>query len=92
MRYVYARFKGYIGFYNGMGLDEIVIDFSKCKNKICIISGKNGSGKSTLLNSLHPLPDNSSMYIPNTHVEKELHLLDGQTLYQILIVSACNGS
>ena len=92
MRYVYARFKGYIGFYNGMGLDEIVIDFSKCKNKICIISGKNGSGKSTLLNSLHPLPDNSSMYIPNAHAEKELHLLDGQTLYQILIVSACNGS
>lgn len=92
MRYVYARFKGYIGFYNGMGLEEVIIDFSKCRNRICIISGKNGSGKSTLLNALHPLPDNSSMYIPNANVEKELHLIDGDTLYQLLIVSACTGA
>lgn len=92
MRFLYARFKGYIGFYNGMGLHELKIDFSKATHKICIISGKNGSGKSTLLNSLNILPDSSSDYMVGVSAEKELHILDGDNLYRILITSPVNTS
>ena len=47
MRYTYACFKGYIGFWNGLGLDKVEIDFTKCRNNIVVISGINGCGKST---------------------------------------------
>ena len=38
-----------------MGLYEIHIDMTKCKNNIIIIRGDNGSGKSTLMNILGSL-------------------------------------
>lgn len=87
MRYIYACFKGYIGFYNGLGLDKVEIDFSKCKNNIVLISGKNGSGKSTLINSLNPFPDPSSSFTPNKDAEKILTLIDNGDTYFIRIVS-----
>ena len=40
MRYLRAKFKNYIGFYNGMGLNVVDIDFSKCTHKIVLITGK----------------------------------------------------
>ena len=92
MRFIYARFKGYIGFNNGMGIPELEIDFSKANHKICIISGRNGGGKSTLLNSLNILPDNSSCYIPNMSAEKELHIIDNDNLYIINISAPVNGN
>ena len=89
MRLKYARLKGYIGIYNGMdGLTELEIDFSKAKNKITIIAGKNGSGKSTLEKALAtPLPDNSSCFVPNMNGEKELHIIDDNNVYELLMVS-----
>ena len=48
MRYLRARFTGYIGFYNGMGLDVVDIDFSKCMHNIVLICGANGTGKSKI--------------------------------------------
>lgn len=91
MRFTYVRLKGYIGLYNGSGLDELVLDMSNCKNKIVLISGMNGSGKSTLQSALDILPDPSSCFIPGKPAEKELHILDSSsdipTIYRILITS-----
>ena len=87
MKYLQATFKNYIGFYNGMGLYEVSIDFSKCMNRIILIMGKNGSGKSTLNNHLNPFPDGSSSFIPGKTAEKLLVLADGQTIYTIQIIS-----
>ena len=52
MKYLYASFTGYAGFYHGMGLDTLEIDFSKCTSNITLITGRNASGKTTLLNAL----------------------------------------
>ena len=43
MRFLKARFKNYIGFYNGMGLEEVTIELSKCTHNIVLIEGRNGS-------------------------------------------------
>lgn len=89
MRYLYACFKGYIGFYNGLGLDKVEIDFSKCKYDIILIHGINGCGKSTLMNSLNPFPDPSSSFVPERDAEKILTIFDNGDLYNIRIVSPC---
>lgn len=83
MRIVYAKFVGFIGFYNGLGLSELEIDFSKSKNHITVISGPNGCGKSTLLNALNLLPDNSSSFVPAMRAYKNLRIDDGGTIYDI---------
>lgn len=87
MRYLYAYFKNYIGFYNGCGLREIEIDFTKCKNNIVLICGMNGSGKSTLLNALSPSVDSNSSYVPGAEAEKILKLMDNGDIYLIHIIS-----
>ena len=87
MRYVYARFMNYIGFYNGLGLNKVEIDFSKSMHHIVLISGMNGCGKSTLMNSLNPFPDSSTSYIPNQDGEKQLVLVNGPDTYHIQILS-----
>lgn len=87
MRYTYACFKGYIGFYNGLGLDKVEINFNLCKSRIIAISGINGSGKSTLLNALNIFPDPSSSFVPNMDGEKILTLVDKGDTYNIRISS-----
>ena len=87
MRYLRAQFKNYIGFYNGMNLDVVDIDFTKCKHNIILIGGKNGSGKSTLLNHLNPFPDGSNAFIPERSAEKNLVLVSEGDTYEIHIVS-----
>ena len=87
MRYLRAKFKNYIGFYNGMGLNEIDIDFSKCQHNIVLIEGKNGSGKSSLLFHLNPFPDPSNDFIPDQTAEKDLVLTNGTDVYNIQIIS-----
>lgn len=90
MRYIYACFKNYIGFYNGLGLEKLEIDFSKSRNNIILISGINGCGKSTLMSSLNPFPDSSSSYVPSKDAEKILTLIDGSDTYHIRITSPCD--
>ena len=91
MRYIYACFKNYIGFYNGLGgLEKLEIDFSKSRNNIILISGINGCGKSTLMSSLNPFPDPSSSYVPSKDAEKILTLIDGSDTYHIRITSPCD--
>ena len=87
MKYLKASFKNYIGFYNGMGLYDIEIDFTLCKHKIILISGMNGSGKSTLLFHLNPFPDGSSSFIPDKSAEKDLVLMHDGDTYSIQIYS-----
>lgn len=87
MRYTYACFKGYIGFYNGLGMDKVEIDFTKCKSNIILITGINGCGKSTLMNALNPFPDSSSSFTPGKDGEKLLTLVNGSDIYNIKIVS-----
>ena len=87
MKYLQATFKNYIGFYNGMGLYEVSIDFRKCTHNIILITGKNGSGKSTLMNHLNPFPDGSNSFIPGKTAEKHLVLFDNGDIYTIQIVS-----
>lgn len=87
MRYMYACFENYIGFYNGLGLDKVEIDFTRGKNKIVLISGSNGCGKSTLLNALNIFPDPYSAFVPNKPGKKLLSLFDNGDRYDIQIIS-----
>ena len=91
MRYLYARFEGYIGFYTGLGLTKLEIDFTKCKHNIVLISGMNGCGKSTLMNSLSVFPDDSSSFVEFLDGRKILKLLSNQDIYDINIISASDG-
>lgn len=76
MKYIYAKFVNYIGFYLGMDLNIVEIDFTKCKTNLILIVGKNGSGKSTLENHLNPFPDFSGSFIEGKTAEKYLSLVD----------------
>ena len=83
MRFLSLRLINYIGIYNGMGLNEIFIDFSKCRYNTVIIRGLNGSGKSTLYKALSVLPDPNDQFIPNMPAQKDVELLDYNTRYRI---------
>ena len=87
MRIVYFRLLNYAGIFNGMGLNEIVIDFSKCRNTVTMITGKNGVGKSTILKSLNPLPDATENFLDKLPAEKEIHIIDNENIYKLLIQS-----
>ena len=87
MRIVYFRLLNYAGIFNGMGLNEIVIDFSKCRNTVTMITGKNGVGKSTILKSLNPLPDATENFLDKLPAEKEMHIIDNENIYKLLIQS-----
>lgn len=73
----------FIGVYNGMGLNKIYIDFSKCRNKITVIKGDNGSGKSTIFKALNPFSDPSSSLLPDQNASKYIAyaLPDGSILH-----------
>ena len=80
--------KNYIGVYNGMGLNQILIDFSKCTHKIIVIKGDNGSGKSTVYRALTPLNDSSSEFIYDKDATKIIeYLLDDGSLLTITYTS-----
>ena len=85
MRINYLELHNYAGIYNGMELNELVIDFSKCQHKICLIKGDNGSGKSTIMKAINPLPDPASVFIPGLVGYKCIVYLDEYTgiMYKI---------
>lgn len=74
---------GYIGIYNGLGLYELSIDFTKSLHKTILIKGENGSGKSTIMTALSPLPDDNSSFIPGQQAEKEIIIRDFYITYKI---------
>lgn len=84
MRLLRLRLENYIGIYNGMGLNHIEIDFSKCIHKVLIIKGDNGTGKSTIFKALTPLADSSINFIPDKTAIKEIAYETGfQTILNI---------
>lgn len=86
MKFASIYLSNYIGVYNGMGLYEIHIDMTKCKNRITIIRGDNGSGKSTLSKAMTLFPDPSDSFIPGLPARKEIVLVDGETFYKLSFV------
>lgn len=92
MRFLKLKLTGYAGIADGLGLNVIDIDYSKSKNLICLIGGKNGSGKSTINMAQSPLPDPSSSFVQGMYAEKEEVILDGDTMYHILIVHDIDGN
>ena len=54
MKPLLLRLRGAIGIRDGLGLDEIDIDFAKFSPGLISIVGKNGSGKTTILDNMHP--------------------------------------
>ena len=87
MKYLHCKFINYIGIYNGMGLTEISIDFTKCIHNIVLITGRNGSGKSTIMNHLNPFPDSSTSFISEKTAEKHLVLSHEGDTYTIQLIS-----
>lgn len=85
MRFLYVKLVGYAGLYNGSGLDSIEIDFTKCKNKITVISGPNGTGKSTIINALNILPDGNHNFLEGREASKTIKLMNEGNIYDIQI-------
>lgn len=74
-----------------MGLYEIEIDFTRCRNKIVLIKGDNGSGKSTIESALKPLPDDNSSFISGVSACKEIEYIDetNSIVYSITYIHEC---
>ena len=92
MRYKSIELYNYAGIYNGMGLTQIKIDFTKCITNKIIIKGKNGSGKSTLLNAINPNPDSNDCFIPDSEARKIIVLSENGIDYIIRYVHPVNGN
>ncbi len=56
MRPLSLKLRGAIGIRDGLGLDEIEIDFSRFSPGLIAIQGPNGAGKSSILENIHPFP------------------------------------
>ena len=91
MRYTFASFTGYAGFFHGLGLRTFEVDFTRCISNIVLIVGRNASGKSTLMNSLNLFPDPSLNFLPDMDAEKKLSLFDNGNTYNIQIQSPLDG-
>jgi len=84
MRLLRLRLKNYIGIFNGMCLEDIEIDFSKCTHRILIIKGDNGTGKSTIFKALTPLSDSSINFIEEKTAIKEIsYMMNDNTIVNI---------
>ena len=86
MKFLSIYLSNYIGIYNGMGLYEIHIDMTRCKNRITIIRGDNGSGKSTLSKAMNLFPDPNDSFIPGMIARKEIILTDHDILYKLVFI------
>ena len=86
MKFLSIYLSNYIGIYNGMGLYDIHIDMTRCRNRITIIRGDNGSGKSTLSKAMNLFPDPSDAFIPGMAARKEIILQDGLTMYKLVFI------
>lgn len=92
MRYKWIELYNYAGIYNGMGLTEIKIDFTRCRTNKIIIRGNNGSGKSTLMDAINPNPDPNDKFIPGAEARKYLCLCDNGIDYIIRYIHPVTNS
>lgn len=86
MKLMSLYLKNYAAILRASGLDEIYIDFTKCKSNIVLIIGPNGSGKTTILEALSPLPESNSSIIEKREGIKEIKYIDNDIIYQVRIV------
>ena len=70
----------YVGIYNGIGIEDLYIDFTKSNKGLFIIIGDNGSGKSTFLDALSPLPEDNSSFIKERQAEKLLTIIHNNNI------------
>jgi exonuclease SbcC len=54
MKLLNLKLRGFKGIKSGMGVDEVVIDFSALPDGLIAITGENGAGKTTILDNMHP--------------------------------------
>lgn len=80
MRLLRVVLKNYIGIFNGMGLRQLDIDFSKSIRPITVIKGDNGTGKSTLFKAITPLPDSS------------IEFMKGEPAYKLIVYGLDDGT
>ena len=92
MRYKSIELINYAGIYNGMGVNQISIDFTKCISNKIIIRGSNGSGKSTLINAINPNPDSNDCFIPNVEARKNICLTNNGVDYIIRYIHPVTNS
>ena len=92
MRILHIKLVGYVGLYNGIGVKDLEIDFTRSRNRICVISGANGCGKSTLLNALNILPDGRDLLVPSFSASKSIVLSDNDIIYNINILYPIDSS
>lgn len=78
--------------YVGMGITNLLIDFSKQTNVVCVIIGENGRGKTSLLSYMTPFAgigniearDNSKLILPKKKGYKRIVIEDDQNhIYEI---------
>lgn len=92
MKYEWIELYGYAGIYNGMGINQIKIDFTKCKTNKIIIKGSNGSGKSTLINAISLLKDSNNNFINNMEARKNVCVNDNGIIYIIRYIHPLNNN
>lgn len=54
MKPLTLKLRGAVGIHDGLGLDDISIDFGGFQSGLVALVGPNGSGKTTVLENLHP--------------------------------------
>ena len=86
MKFASIYLQNYIGIYNGMGLSEIFIDFTRATHRTIVIRGDNGSGKSTIMKALSLFPDGNDQFVPNLPAKKEIILVDGIVSYTLTFI------
>ena len=76
MYYESIELINYAGLYNGIGLQQLKLDFRQCTHNKILITGPNGSGKSTIISAINPFPDGNEKFVPNEEARKTLVLVD----------------
>ena len=92
MKYKSIELQNYAGIYNGMKLNQIKVDLTKCKTNKILIRGDNGSGKSTLMNAINVNPDTNDKFIPNSEARKTIVLVDNRIEYVIRYIHPVTGT
>lgn len=90
MKFKWIELQNYAGIYNGMGLNQIKIDFTKCKSNKILIRGSNGSGKSTLREAISIMPEGNDKFIPGMEARKNCCIMDGEVEYVIRYIHPVN--
>src|SRR5450830_1518685 len=80
------RLKGFEGVFDGLGKEEIFIDFSTLPNGLIAIVGGNGKGKSTIMDNAHPfriMPSRSEKYSVRSFSYFD-HIMLGKALKELI--------